>query len=684
MGLKFSNFIYFCISLSWNAIVFIILTPEVKNIVYAKCVWKYNFDVCDRFLGIEGGYRFTISIALFYLILSFVTINCNSSLAPWIHAECWILKILLLLATNVIGLLIPFSRLLLGVLYNIFLVAAILFIAIIFILLIDASHAFRMLWIRKARLNADSPTCYMCTWLFVLHLTTSLLYAVSIDIIIAFFFFNNLKNCVNTILFLSINVLICLAAFGISYYPTLRNRQSSSQIIFASVMFVVVYSTWLALSDPENENCNMYGTIFTGSLLDSSVSFRSMLSIIIAIPPLVFVCLKDHSVKSYLKSLVLSTDTSERSWYEFPVFHFIMLAHACFVLMSITNYYEPVYTVFKPIAYSLNRFKTSVIYFEGYNWRRFIMLSTLSTLMPILYIMVLLISIVKDCCSNREVHEPKDEIKVVKSILNNVSGEFLYLEVSKWKALEMLRKNIGDTKSINQSHNNLDFILLQCFRMSKLNISFWHFPRNLSQTYFSGRNGSNACTIISLIFGRFFSRSELPFQNTGYLDAAWLNLFHSCIEEGLLLYDSLVKDMGVLDLCIEEVRDRYGGRLNISDVSSSLPVSFESEVESVTILYQLQRLINLHMKQVVLLIHKGRTSAFLIYNDGRIMYADSHAFGSEGALLMACMETDLSNLVAFLKDVLGSNDNRLATLTPVFYEDRFLSRYYLSSMDTSQ
>ncbi|XP_012565667.2 uncharacterized protein LOC105849775 [Hydra vulgaris] len=684
MGVKLANFIYFSISLVWSSIIFITLMPDVKNFAYTKCVWKYNFDICDRFLGIEGGYRFTFSIVLFYLILSVVTINSNSSLALWIHAECWVLKVILLLATNVVGILIPFSRSLLGILYWIFLFAAITFIAVIFVLLVDASHAFRMHWIKKARLNADSPTCYMCTWLFVLHLATSLLYAISIDIVIAFFFFNNTKNCVNTFLFLSINVCICIVAFGISYYPSLRSRQSSSQIIFASIMFVVVYSTWLALSDPENEVCNMYGTIFTGSLLDSSVSFRSIVSLIIAIPPLIFLCMKDSSTKSYIKSLLLSANALETTWYEFPLFHLVMLTHSCFVLMSITNYYEPVFSVFKPIKYSVNHFKTSVIYFEGYNWTRFIMLSTLSTLMPILYIITLLVSIMRDCCNDRKVKDSKDEIKVVKSVMNNITDEFLYLEVPKWKALEMLRKNIGAPKITTQTYNKLDFMLLQCFRIKSENISFWHFPKNLSQTYFSGRNGSNACTIIALIFGRFFSRSDIPFQNTGYLDAAWLNLFHSCIEEGLSLYDSLVKDMGVLDLCIEEVRDRYGVRLNISDVSSSLPVSFESEVETVTILYQLQRLISFHMKQVVLLIHKGRTSAFLIYSDGRIVYADSHAFGLEGAVLISCLEPDLKNMVVFLKDILGSNDNRLATLTPVFYQDRFIKGYYSPFFETSQ
>merc|ERR1712224_230400 len=124
----------------------------------------------------------------------------------------------------------------------------------------------------------------------------------------------------------------------------------------------------------------------------------------------------------------------------------------------------------------------------------------------------------------------------------------------------------------------------------------------------------------------------VPVQQSGYLHDSWLNLFYSSIEEGNTLYDGLVKDLGVLDLSIEEVSDRLGSsRLNVESISPSLPVSFSDSVETATVLYQLRQVQMRKQKQVVLFIHRARTSAFLICADGTVLYADSHPFGDDGS-----------------------------------------------------
>lgn len=665
MSLKLANLIYFLGSMVWSLSTFIVLLPDVKHYFYSKCVWKFNFNACDRFFGIEGAYRFTTSIVMFYIFLAVTTINCHSKIASRVHHSFWFFKVVLFALTNLVAFSIPFSRFLLEKLYEIFLYYTGFFMVAMFVLAVDSAHAFKLFWLRKARESMETPTCYLCTWLFILHLLTSFLFAISLDVLLTFVFFNNIQNCINTLLFAGINVCLCLICFCLSYFPTLQERHSSSHIIFASMFTIVTYVTWLALSDPENEFCNMYGTIFTGSILESAISFRSLISMAILFPPLCFLCFKGDT-PSYIRSLISNANSTAESLHIYSSFHWTMAGASCHVIMSVTNYYEPVYTVLKPVSSTDKSMRTSVIYFEGYNRNRFIMLCIVSSFLPLLYGCLLTIRIIRDCLTQSRLKENEN---ASKSKLDETTEEFIHVEVTREEALDLLKKG-SNLHGLEQTEKSFEYLLLQCFYISSIKISFWLFPRNISQTYFNGRNGSNACTIISLIIGRFFSRSDIPYQNRGYLEDTWMNLFYASIKEGNILYDSIVEELGVLDLSIEEVNERLGTKLNILTVMPSLAVSFESDVKTATILYQLRQLVFLKRKQVVLFIHKRRTSSFLIYDDGNVIYTDSHAFGENGSLMIASTEHKLDNLVYFLKDTLGSNNNKLATLTAVVYEDR--------------
>eukprot|EP00112_Aurelia_sp_Birch-Aquarium-sp1_P022615 Seg643.4 transcript_id=Seg643.4/GoldUCD/mRNA.D3Y31 product="hypothetical protein" protein_id=Seg643.4/GoldUCD/D3Y31 len=137
------------------------------------------------------------------------------------------------------------------------------------------------------------------------------------------------------------------------------------------------------------------------------------------------------------------------------------------------------------------------------------------------------------------------------------------------------------------------------------------------------------------------------------------------------MYDTILKEFGVLDLSIEEAAEHFGAKLNIKQIGSPLPVTFEAEIETVRVAYQLKNFVNLCKKQVILFIHRFRTGSFLVYPDGSIIFSDTHSYGEEGSLLVWAGKYDVDDLVEFLKHVLGTNENKLATLTDVEYESRF-------------
>ncbi|XP_066914958.1 uncharacterized protein [Clytia hemisphaerica] len=610
---------------------------------------------------------------VFYVTLSMVTINCRGNqLIAYCQDSCFT-KLIVLILSNLAGFLFPFTRQTMESLFHIFLVSSALFLFVMFFTYLDCAHAFRIIWLRKARRSADEPTCYLCTWLFLIHLTTAFLYAISLDLILAFFFFNKLEQCLSTIVFLGINICLCLICCTISYFPNLRQRESSSQIVFATLFCSVSYVTWIALSDPENEHCNMYGTIFTGSILESSTSFRSLASLTMLIPVVLYQCLKKTDTSSYTLSLLIeNAGINLIQCFDNFIVHISMATASAFVLMSVTNSYEPVLSIVETLGSAP---KSSVVYFEGYNRIRFLLFCAVSSLLPICYLLVLLyrvvVTLVQNCKQYREEQRRMRENGETASTVEN--GEFVYIRISFAEAVRQLQLSRRELEALpyNQNETTLQYLLLQCFYITGHDLAYWHFPRHISQTYFKGRNGSNACTVISMIVGRFFARSDLAFQNDGYLNTDWLNLIYTAIEDGNRYYDTLIKEVGVLDLSIEEVYERLGPALNVALVHPSLPISFEAEVETATIIYQLKQLLLKRQKMVCLFIHKKRTSSFLIYETGQMVYVDSHAFGENGALMVSSSSEDtLQNLLIFLRDILCGSDNQLATLTIVDYEKR--------------
>ena len=677
---RMNGFTYLIIITIYSVLIFITLLPEVKNKLYTKCVWKLDFVICNKFFGIEAAYRLTLVLFTFYSSMTILTSCCRGNMLLWFCQDSCFVKIVALTLANVFGFLLPFSREAMEGFYRLFLISSAVFLCVMFFTAIDCAHAFRTLWLEKARRSSEEPTCYLCTWLFLIHLTTAFLYAISLDFIMAFFFFNKLEDCVTTIASVGINLCLCFMCCSLSYFPNLRHREAASQIIFAAMHCCVVFVTWLALSDPENVNCNMYGTIFTGTILESSTSFKSLSSLTMTVPVLLYHSFKAWSSSNYpftLSLIVESVNMGFLQFFENFALHLTMATGAAFVLMSVTNFYEPVYSLVETPG--LSQIKSPVIYFEGYDRFRFVMMCTLSALLPVCYLLILLWRIIVTLYKNFKKERNEKHIKKVKdkeggendSVMEG--NEFIYIRISSSEAANRLkssREELPSTAYSDQNAHSLQYLLLPCFYVKDYELTYWNFPRHLSQTYFKGRNGSNACTIISIIVGRYFARSNLPYQNQGYLSNEWLNLFYTSIDDGSQFYDRLVKEMGVLDLSIEEVYERLGGNLNMAYVNASLPVSFDADIETVTIYYQLKELLMQHKKNVCLFIHKKRTASFLIYETGEVIYADSHAFGENGALLISADINTLSSLLEFLKLILGNDENRLATLTVIQYERR--------------
>lgn len=79
-------------------------------------------------------------------------------------------------------------------------------------------------------------------------------------------------------------------------------------------------------------------------------------------------------------------------------------------------------------------------------------------------------------------------------------------------------------------------------------VTFWELPLFLSQSTIGGREGSNACRVISLLLGKTYltNKSLLQLNNDQPLIPSWILVFTSCIMGVNQVYDSFMQSPSYL------------------------------------------------------------------------------------------------------------------------------------------
>ena len=68
-------------------------------------------------------------------------------------------------------------------------------------------------------------------------------------------------------------------------------------------------------------------------------------------------------------------------------------------------------------------------------------------------------------------------------------------------------------------------------------IDIWYLPRDISQSTFNGCNGSNVCSMISILISYLYSKKRLQIPETSIIPFEVLELVSGCIEFGNRMYD---------------------------------------------------------------------------------------------------------------------------------------------------
>ena len=191
-------------------------------------------------------------------------------------------------------------------------------------------------------------------------------------------------------------------------------------------------------------------------------------------------------------------------------------------------------------------------------------------------------------------------------------------------------------------------------------MSRWLFAGAISQSTLDGRCGSNACTIISLIFGKAFLTLNLPFPSDGPLNELWFELFVKCIRLGNRVYDN-TQGASARNLAPEEAAQALHDQdLTPVSLQAALPVRLSDSHAPTRLGYQLARMADRRVG--ALFVYNGKTVSILSSGDGCIFVADSHLHGRNGAVFLKAHISRSVEVLQSLESLLDMDEGSFGNL----------------------
>ena len=147
-------------------------------------------------------------------------------------------------------------------------------------------------------------------------------------------------------------------------------------------------------------------------------------------------------------------------------------------------------------------------------------------------------------------------------------------------------------------------------------------PPRCSQSYINGRNGSNACTTISIIVGSYVLRSEMLKDG---LTRELCSLFIGCMEMGNILHN----DNGFL-ACHESLALVPSDECEMGEEHNCFPNDIAAYLSSLGLI-----------NQFVIITGRGETICCLSCSE-KFFFFDSHTHGDKGGSISVMDCTDIA------------------------------------------
>ncbi|KFM75188.1 putative serine incorporator, partial [Stegodyphus mimosarum] len=329
----------------------IMLSPQLKDKLDNL---PFCTDKCQEAVGYLAVYRLIFALTLFFLMFSVLMIGVKSSSDPraGIQNGFWGIKYLILIGGMIGAFFIP-DKAMFGEVWMYFgMIGGFLFILIQLVLIIDFAHGWTERWLENYE-NTQSKGWY-CALVFF----TLLHYALSITaIVLLFVYYTQGNSCGVQKFFISFNLISCIILSIVSVLPNVQDALPKSGLLQSSiVMLYVLYLTWSALNNSEECKPDFLGK-------SQSIDAQSIVTLVIW-----FACVLYSSIRTASNTQVSKLTMSEKilvqdsdsdfgkgdaekgkTWdnedsevvYSWSFFHFMFALASLYVMMTLTNWYNP-------------------------------------------------------------------------------------------------------------------------------------------------------------------------------------------------------------------------------------------------------------------------------------------------------------------------------------------------------
>ena len=168
-------------------------------------------------------------------------------------------------------------------------------------------------------------------------------------------------------------------------------------------------------------------------------------------------------------------------------------------------------------------------------------------------------------------------------------------------------------------------------------------PSSMSQSNIGGRNGSNACTIISaLIVKMHLERTLPPPIRQGQLSPTFVYVFIKTIVTGNQLYDKLSRQLSTINLYVQEVVNNLPN-LKLKCVAEESHITLQSlQAKLETKAYQNS------VSACIAVLPSDKSLSILFEATGEMWIIDSHSHGNHGPLVAYLPYSNVRSVSGYL------------------------------------
>ncbi|XP_063833702.1 serine incorporator 1 isoform X2 [Ostrinia nubilalis] len=207
---------------------------------------------CDQAVGYLAVYRICFATCLFFVLMALIMIGVRSSKDPraGIQNGFWGIKYLVVIGGIIGAFFIPEGQF--ASTWMVFgMIGGFCYIIIQLILIVDFAHTWAEKWVSNYEESQSRG------WYAALLLAMLTCFALALTgIVLLYVFYTKSDGCGLSKFFISINLLLVVGASAVSILPAVQEQQPRSGLLQSAVVALyVVYLTWSALANAPAE-CN--------------------------------------------------------------------------------------------------------------------------------------------------------------------------------------------------------------------------------------------------------------------------------------------------------------------------------------------------------------------------------------------------------------------------------------------